>query len=104
MTHGLLLMLALVNAAVCAAIGVVCLCRIAKMRHGTRLAFRAVYAALFGGSLLSAMQSITPPLYTWPSPADLAINLAVLVWLASGRRAWAGGAPEYTTSVPHAEA
>lgn len=100
MTNGLMVMLALVNAAVCCAIGVACLCRIAKLRTGTRRSFRIVYAGLFGASVLSALQSITPPLYTWPSLADLAVNVAVLVWLVSGRQAWAAGAPDYTTSAP----
>jgi hypothetical protein len=98
MTHGLMVLIALVNAAVCCAIGVASLCRIAKLREGTRKSFRVVYALLFGASVLSALQSITPPFYTWPSPADVAINVAILVWLVSGRRAWAAGAPEYTTA------
>lgn len=68
------------------------------MRERTRLSFRAIYTLLLGGSVLSALQSITPPLYTWPSVADLVVNVTVLLWLASGRHAWATGAPEYTTS------
>ncbi len=96
MSHTALILMAIVNAVLCCGVGVICMCRIKAMGPQTRLVFRGVYVAMLVGSLASALQSITPPLYTWPSWADISINAALLAWLWSGRHAWLK-APEYTT-------
>jgi hypothetical protein len=97
MSHTYLVLIALINTAVCFGVGLVCLCRIKAMDKGTRASFRTAYPLLMAGTFASAVQSITPPLYSWPSPADLAVNGAILVWLLSGGKSWANGPPDYAS-------
>lgn len=89
-------LLALINLAVCTAIGWSCVCRIAVMDgRTTLLSFRLKYAFL----LVAATASGFGPalLGSWPEVADVLLNTAFLYMMAGGARAWRGGVPDYAT-------
>jgi hypothetical protein len=84
---------ALVNFALCTAIGACCVVRFSTMNRNTRLIFRAMYALLFIAASSSGWQ---PLLWNeWPGLADLITNSALLLLAASGLRTWRQAVPAY---------
>jgi hypothetical protein len=91
------LLKALANLIVCCLIGWACVCRFSMMdRHSTRAFTRWSYAVLFTAAGISGWQRVL--FDEWPSWADLAVNVALLVFLASGIRAWRYGVPGFARS------
>jgi hypothetical protein len=94
---------AFVNFCLCSAIGVVCICRASAMsKDTTRKLTRAAYTLLFGAALASGWSPYFfrewPGFGEWPGLGDIAMNSAVLVYMASGMRAWKFGLPDFARS------
>jgi hypothetical protein len=94
-----LYLLALVNFALCSAIGWACICRIAVMSADTtRKTYRAAYAVVL---VCASASGLAPILWReWPGPGQLAMSVAVLAVLALGVSSWRHGPPTYARSAP----
>lgn len=93
------LLLALLNFALASGIGWACLCRVSVMSGAnTRKLTRAAYAVLM---LAAAGTGLSPVLFReWPTWIDVLMNGAVLLYMASGIRAWRNGVPSFAKSGP----
>lgn len=93
------LLLALLNFALASGIGWACLCRVSVMSGAdTRKLTRAAYAALMLGAAASGLSPML--LREWPGWGDVLMNGAVLLYMASGIRAWRNGVPSFAKSGP----
>lgn len=95
---GLQVWVAGVNFVLCMALGYACACRLALMTsETTSLIFRAKYALLF----VAASASGFGPIFTqWPTVTQCFFELAVLIHLGGGMRAWSEGIPHYARKKP----
>jgi hypothetical protein len=84
--------------ALCAAIGVINVCRMNALSHESSFAAQTGQVATMVGATVFGLQ----PLVFWPfggshaSPGGLVLASACLLTLVIGRARWRGGAPEGT--------
>lgn len=85
-------LLAMLNLAICAAIGWACICRLNSSVCRLYLLARARYALLLAGAIASGLQ---PLLFnSWPSAGSVVLAAAVLVFLVINVVRW------YQPTVP----
>ena len=90
-----LYLFALANAALCAAVIFISLCRLNSMQGAVLLRVRSEYAGYMGAAVLSALQ---PFWGEWPQWASLGMAGAVLFGMLCSSHAWHGDrAPEVAT-------
>jgi hypothetical protein len=94
--YQLVLLMALVNLAVCLGIVAICGCRVAiTSKATTRRLTRAAYTAL----LVAAVASAGSPLVgDWPGWSVIFLAVGVLLHLMAGVRAWRSGLPLFDRS------
>lgn len=94
--QGLLYALAVLNFALCSAIGWACVCRFSSMSHGTtRMRFRAGYTLLFMAASVSGFSWLVGE---WPGPGQIAMAVAWIALLGVNAGNWRGGPPDYARS------
>lgn len=98
---GLQVWVAVVNFLLCMALGYACACRLALMTaETTSKIFRAKYALLFAAASASGFG----PVFTqWPTVTQCFLEVAILVHLGGGMRAWSQGIPAYARKKTKAQ-
>jgi hypothetical protein len=86
--------LALVNALVCGAIMVICLCRLAMCHPGISALVRLKYSTLLPGAMAHGFQTFL--FGDFPTPGGVVMSCAVLVGLLCSANRWRWHAPVET--------
>lgn len=91
------MLLTLANLCLCAGIGWICLCRVTLMdKRSTRQLTRIVYALVgAGAAAVGCWYWITGEFSGWDNVIASSI---LLLYMASGARAWKGGVPSFAKS------
>jgi hypothetical protein len=99
LSYETLVTLALVNFALCTAIGWSCVCRFSSMSKATTKArFRGGYTMLMVAATVSGL---SPLLWReWPGPGQIAMAFAALYVLGWGAKGWRFGPPPYARKEP----